>query len=184
MNERLFAAAQAALKILDDAETVGLLDDESRAGVEEFRAALAASDVPDGRGLFLTVVYRNVQPGVEATELTRHPKMVAVSWSHAIRDRDAARMMFTQPEYAQPVAWRWLYDGEPDGEQCFPMPGPDQDLIDRASKRDYPRSVQYLWGGPFEREWSGLTEEEVNRLKRLGFVGVESVEAMLKERNA
>lgn len=39
---------------------------------------------------FLTVVYRGVEPGPEAQELCAHPKVSAMSWSHAINDRDEA----------------------------------------------------------------------------------------------
>lgn len=84
---KLREAAQAALKILEDAQTVDLLDAESRAQVDELRAALSE---PEG-GLYLTIVYKDVQPGPECTELCRHPKVSAVSWSHAIDDRNAAR---------------------------------------------------------------------------------------------
>lgn len=39
---------------------------------------------------FLTVVYKGIEPGPEAQELCIHPKASAMSWSHAINDRDAA----------------------------------------------------------------------------------------------
>lgn len=39
---------------------------------------------------WLTVVYRDVQPGDEAREIGSHQKVSALSWSHAIHDRDAA----------------------------------------------------------------------------------------------
>lgn len=39
---------------------------------------------------FLTVVYRGVDPGPEAMEIGAHPKVYAMSWSHAINDRDEA----------------------------------------------------------------------------------------------
>lgn len=39
---------------------------------------------------FLTVVYKGIEPGPEAQELCTHPKASAMSWSHAINDRDAA----------------------------------------------------------------------------------------------
>ena len=34
-----------------------------------------------------------------------------------------------------------------------------------------------------KREWQGLTDEEKEYLRRLGLVGVEIIEAKLKERN-
>ena len=41
-------------------------------------------------GKWLTVVYRDVQPGDEAREIGSHQKVAALSWSHALDDRDAA----------------------------------------------------------------------------------------------
>jgi hypothetical protein len=39
---------------------------------------------------YFTVVYRDVAAGDEARELGQHPKAVALSWSHALHDRDDA----------------------------------------------------------------------------------------------
>ena len=39
---------------------------------------------------WLTVVYRDIQPGDEAHAIAGHPKASALSWSHALHDRDAA----------------------------------------------------------------------------------------------
>ena len=41
-------------------------------------------------GNWLTVVYRDIQPGDEARAIADHPKASALSWSHALHDRDAA----------------------------------------------------------------------------------------------
>lgn len=41
-------------------------------------------------GKWLTVVYRDIQPGDEARTIGEHPKVSALSWSHALNDRDAA----------------------------------------------------------------------------------------------
>lgn len=41
-------------------------------------------------GNWLTVVYRDIQPGDEAHAIAEHPKASALSWSHALHDRDAA----------------------------------------------------------------------------------------------
>lgn len=41
-------------------------------------------------GNWLTVVYRDIQPGYEARAIVEHPKASALSWSHALHDRDAA----------------------------------------------------------------------------------------------
>lgn len=49
----------------------------------------------------------------------------------------------------QPVAWRWLYDGSPDSGRCFPMPGPDADVVSRAEQSAFPRTVQYLFCHPY-----------------------------------
>ena len=40
---------------------------------------------------WLTVVYRDVAAGDEAREIFKHPKASAMSWSHAMHERDAAR---------------------------------------------------------------------------------------------
>ena len=62
------------------------------------RAALAATQ-PAAQGLelsnckgdkWLTVVYRDIQPGDESRAIGEHPKVSALSWSHALHDRDAA----------------------------------------------------------------------------------------------
>lgn len=62
------------------------------------RAALAATQ-PAAQGLdlanckgdkWLTVVYRDIQPGDESRTIVEHPKVSALSWSHALHDRDAA----------------------------------------------------------------------------------------------
>ena len=41
-------------------------------------------------GKWLTVVYRDIQPGDESRAIGEHPKVSALSWSHALHDRDAA----------------------------------------------------------------------------------------------
>ena len=41
-------------------------------------------------GNWLTVVYRDIQPGDEAHAIADHPKVSALSWSHALHERDAA----------------------------------------------------------------------------------------------
>ena len=45
----------------------------------------------DGFTRWFTVVYKDISPGDEARLLGEHPKASAMSWSHAIQDRDAAR---------------------------------------------------------------------------------------------
>jgi len=41
-------------------------------------------------GFYFTVVYKDVRPGPEAGEIGKNPKCVAMSWSHALHDRDDA----------------------------------------------------------------------------------------------
>lgn len=40
---------------------------------------------------WLTVVYRGVEAGDEVQQICTHPKVSAMSWSHALHDRDVAR---------------------------------------------------------------------------------------------
>jgi hypothetical protein len=55
---------------------------------------------------YFTVVYKDIAPGDEARSLGEHPKMVAMSWSHALHDRDAA--LITPPRRE----WVGLTDDE------------------------------------------------------------------------
>lgn len=71
--------------------------------------------------------------------------------------RDQLRAALAEPA-PEPVAWRWLFEGQPEmndwkGSTCWPMPGPDDDIIERAESAEIPRTVQYLWDGPPRREW-------------------------------
>ena len=58
-------------------------------------APAAQGDAPTDSGpisrQWLTVVYRGVEAGDEVQQICTHPKVSAMSWSHAIHDRDAAR---------------------------------------------------------------------------------------------
>ena len=65
------------------------------------RAALAATrpTQPAAQGMelanckggkWLTVVYHDIQPGDESRTIVEHPKVSALSWLHALHDRDAA----------------------------------------------------------------------------------------------
>lgn len=78
------------------------------------------------------------------------------------------RAVLAEQEDVEPVAWRWLYDGKPicgqgpHGGQWYAMPGPDADIIERATNSPYPRTAQYLWDGPPpRREWVSLTDWEI-----------------------
>jgi len=53
-------------------------------------AAPKAAPAINPRTQYLTVVYRGVEAGDEARVICDHPKVSAVSWSHALDDRDAA----------------------------------------------------------------------------------------------
>lgn len=48
----------------------------------------------------------------------------------------------------QPVAWRWMYNGEPDGPYAFNCPLPDDDVVWRGQMADRPRTVQPLYAAP------------------------------------
>ena len=48
---------------------------------------------------YFTVVYKDIAPGDEARSLGEHPKMVAMSWSHALHDRDAALITPSRREW-------------------------------------------------------------------------------------
>ena len=60
----------------------------------------------------------------------------------------------------EPVAWRWLYDGKPEVEKFFPMPGPDADVIALAANSEFPRTVQYLYAAP-QPAPEPLTDDEI-----------------------
>lgn len=113
----------------------------------------------------------------------------------------------------EPVAWRWLYNGKSDGEKCFPMPGPDHDVVERAATCEFPRTVQYLCAFPQpkspsddwvpiyteppqpeqppKRGWVGLTEDEIgDALIDLPVLGngyflriARAIESKLKDKN-
>ena len=64
----------------------------------DIRALLAEVSAPAAQGLelanceggkWLTVVYRDIQPGDESRTIGEHPKVSALSWSHALHDRAA-----------------------------------------------------------------------------------------------
>ena len=80
---------------------------------------------------------------------TMHPHTTA----NAVRipSIEALRTALAQPD-PEPVAWRWLYAGKPEGEQCFSMPSPDADIVARAAALEFPRTVQYLYTAPPKRK--------------------------------
>ena len=86
-------------------------------------------------------------------------------WAIAI----ALRERLAQPEQ-EPVAWMYV---NTDGE-C--------EQIEYETPPDDP-SITPLYTAPPRREWQGLTDEELTQFKRLSLVGVEIIEARLKEKN-
>lgn len=56
----------------------------------ESAAEKIAIEEADNCGKWLTVVYRDIQPGDEARAIAEHPKASALSWSHALHERDTA----------------------------------------------------------------------------------------------
>jgi hypothetical protein len=70
--------------------------------------------------------------------------------------------LIRQMAESEPVAWRWLYDGKPDGEKCFPMPGPDADVIARAASAELPRTVQFLFAAPPAPQPDALSRYRAN----------------------
>ena len=65
----------------------------------------------------------------------------------------------------EPVAW-----------QCAECGGTHSLCLE--NRKDIP-----LYTAPLKREWHGLTDEEKEHYRRLGFVGVEIIETILKEKN-
>lgn len=57
--------------------------------IAQHEAAVALPEI-DRSGRWLTVVYADVKLGEEARAIGEHPKVSALSWSHALHDRDAA----------------------------------------------------------------------------------------------
>lgn len=98
-------------------------------------------------------------------------------------------MQMEQPAQQEPVAWHWLYNGQPDSEKHFSMPGPDAEVISRASACEFPRTVQYLYTSPpASKPWVGLTKEEKEHIRNAWglrtYRAIEDTEAKLREKNA
>lgn len=96
-------ADNASLRGINSAQDKALAELESQlaaigaGGVEPLRKQEAAPHAAQGMdmvncksGNWLTVVYRDIRPGDEARTIGEHPKVSALSWSHALNDRDAA----------------------------------------------------------------------------------------------
>jgi len=101
----------------------------------------------------MTTLREAAQQALEALE--KYRKMMFVEAGCRFGEGDSAitalrAALAEQPAGpdAEPVAWRWLYRGSPDSEKCFPMPGPDADVIAKAGASEFPRTVQYLYTAP------------------------------------
>jgi hypothetical protein len=66
-------------------------------------------------------------------------------------ERKALRERLERPE-PEPVAWRWLCNGKPDSDKHFPMPGPNTEVIAKASSCKFPRIFQYLYTAPVDEQ--------------------------------
>lgn len=105
-------------------EAVAECQDCDGRGVVDAAPTTQAAPVAQGdarAGKFMTVVYRDISPGEEARALCEHPKASAMSWSHALNERDAARAAVqasraahpaapvAQGDGAEPVAYLWQH---------------------------------------------------------------------------
>lgn len=93
---------------------------------------------------YLTIVYRDVEPGEEVASLVDHPKMSASSWSHAMHERDDAKLEADQLR-ADAERYRWLrirpFDEVRD---MFAMYGTEQqrdEAIDHAIMREKEKTM-------------------------------------------
>jgi len=78
-------------------------------------------------------------------------------------------------EKREPVAWANNLDFDDDDVEIIPAKAKGKL---GTSHCDIP-----LFTAPPQRTWVGLTDEERERFRGLGFVGVSAVEAKLKEKN-
>lgn len=103
---RGFSRNQMSLQTIKDALELALEALEQRCGtnaqerepggvIEKLKQAIDATcpSAPSAAsgGKWLTVVYKDVASGEEARALGEHPKASALSWSHALWDRDALK---------------------------------------------------------------------------------------------
>lgn len=69
----------------------------------------------DRSGKYLSVVYEDVQPGIECGLIVDHPKVCGMSWSHALNDVDRL-MNRTQSQHKPLVVdkagWYWISENE------------------------------------------------------------------------
>lgn len=155
---------------------------------EVMQMALDALEKLNKDGWILADFEDEVYSSIEALQ-------TALAQSEAMLTQDEQR---GSDEPQEPVAWRWLYAGKPEGDQCFSMPSPDAYIVARAAACEFPRTVQYLYTAPPQRKWQGLTDEEVKRLykesrqpggavvrtaEQLFETTCRAIEAKLKEKN-
>lgn len=104
-NKQVIQRALATFKFLNEQGGLGYENHAHiRSQIENLEAALAQPEpieTLDRSGKWLTVVYKDVKAGDEVRQLFDHPKMSAISWSHALNDRDVALSHPTK----EPVAW-------------------------------------------------------------------------------
>lgn len=97
MLAALMSPGEAEVLASSPSETFALMLMD-RAGIRErYSAMLGAAPQQEVQGpavddpnRWFTVVYRDISPDDEARLLAEHPKASAMSWSHALHDRDAA----------------------------------------------------------------------------------------------
>jgi hypothetical protein len=75
-----------------------------------------------------------------------------------------------QPEQ-EPVAWADKFDIDREGQDLW------------VSRQKPAKDGVPLYTAPPQREWHGLTDEEKEHYRKLGLVGVEIIETILKEKN-
>lgn len=93
-----YADAQTLCQSIVDlglTDELGLAPSLKRGAPAPHPAPVAQGDAPTDSGpisrQWLTVVYRGVEAGDEVQQICTHPKVSAMSWSHALHDRDVAR---------------------------------------------------------------------------------------------
>lgn len=97
MLAALMSPGEAEVLASSPSETFALMLMDHAGIRERYSAMLGAAPQQEVQGpavddptRWFTVVYRDISPGDEARLLAEHPKASAMSWSHALHDRDAA----------------------------------------------------------------------------------------------
>lgn len=98
---------ELALDALESRCGTNAYEREAGGVIEKLKKAIDATE-PSANpsttsgGKWFTVVYKNVTSGEEARSLGEHPKASALSWSHAIWDRDAFKDALEKREQQGP----------------------------------------------------------------------------------